>query len=171
MSQIDKQTPESAFFASFNYNLANFFHDDYTEIDSEETPATFMVVYEKKLSQKEFDLFDRLQFRLFYDKEVISGDNPINVKLLASEFVADKVKKLAEYISNLFGLDDSGTCADADTDFYNNQEFEIFWTIGNGESFISIERDNVEGLTLNILFYNNLAENNTGSLLKPQMND
>ena len=77
------KTREEVFFNKFNYKLSSFFHDDYTEIDSIETPATFMIVYEKKLTQKEFGLFDRLQFRIFYDKEIITGSNPVNVMLYA----------------------------------------------------------------------------------------
>ena len=112
------KTPEEVFFESFNYKLSSFFHDDYTEIDSIETPATFMIVYEKKLGQKEFGLFNRLQFRIFYDKEIITGDNPVNVKLLGDDsYSAESVMALAKEIGEIFGLDDSGTCSNADVSF------------------------------------------------------
>ena len=163
------KTPEEVFFESFNYKLSSFFHDDYTEIDSIETPATFMIVYEKKLGQKEFGLFNRLQFRIFYDKEIITGDNPVNVKLLGNDsYSAESVMALAKEIGAIFGLDDSGTCSNADVSFYKADEYDLFWTIGDGESFISIERDAKEGLSLNILFYNNLVGHNVGDLLKPE---
>ena len=162
------KTREEVFFGRFNYKLSSFFHDDYTEIDSIETPATFMIVYEKQLAQKEFDLFDRLQFRIFYDKEIITGSNPINVKLLCDSYSAESVMKLAKIISDIFGLDDSGTCEKADISFYEADEFDLFWTIGDGESFISIERDAKDGLSLNILFYNNLIGQSVCDLLMPE---
>jgi hypothetical protein len=165
----DVKTREEIFFDSFNYKLSSFFHDDYTEIDSIETPATFMIVYEKQLDQKEFCLFDRLQFRIFYDKEIITGANPVNVKLLSDDsYSAESVMALAKEIGEIFGLDDSGTCSNADINFYNADEYDLFWTIGDGESFISIEKDAKEGLSLNILFYNNLIGHSVGDLLKPE---
>lgn len=162
------KTREEVFFNKFNYKLSSFFHDDYTEIDSIETPATFMIVYEKKLAKKEFDLFDRLQFRIFYDKEIITGSNPVNVKLLSDGYSAESVMQLAKTISGIFGLDDSGTSSSADISFYSADEYDLFWTIGDGESFISIERDQKDGLTLNILFYNNLIGQSVGDLLMPE---
>ena len=165
---FEGKTPEEVFFDSFNYKLSSFFHDDYTEIDSIETPATFMIVYEKQLAQKEFRLFDRLQFRIFYDKEVITGSNPVNVKLLCDNYTPEAVMQLAKMISGIFGLDDSGICSNSDINFYSTDEFDLFWTIGDGESFISIEKDPKEGISLNILFYNNLIGHNVGDLLKPE---
>ena len=165
---IDGKTPEEVFFDSFNYKLSSFFHDEYNEIDSIETPATFMIVYEKDLKQKEFGLFSKLQFRIFYDKEVITGSNPVNVKLLCDNYSAESVMTLSKRICDVFGLDDSGTCSNADIDFYNADEYDLFWTIGDGESFISIERDKKDGLSLNILFYNNLVGHTVGDLLKPE---
>ena len=162
------KTREEVFFDSFNYKLSSFFHDDYNEIDSIETPATFMIVYEKNLDKKEFGLFDRLQFRIFYDKEVITGSNPINVKLVGDGYSAEAVMAMAKAICNIFGLDDSGTCTNADIDYYNADEYDLFWTIGDGESFISIERDKKDGLSLNILFYNNLIGQSVGDLLMPE---
>ena len=165
---MDGKTPEEVFFDSFNYKLSSFFHDEYNEIDSIETPATFMIVYEKDLKQKEFGLFSKLQFRIFYDKEVITGSNPVNVKLLCDNYSAESVMTLSKRICDVFGLDDSGTCGNADIDFYNADEYDLFWTIGDGESFISIERDKKDGLSLNILFYNNLVGHTVGDLLKPE---
>lgn len=168
MNLLEECSPEKEFFSCFNYDLSMFFHDDYTEIDSIETPATFMIVYEKKLNTKEFNLFDRLQFRIFYDKEVITGDNPINVKLLSDSTIAEDTKTLTQHICKYFGLDDSGICANPDNNVFEEEEYDLFWTIGNGESFISLEKNKGEGLTLNILFYNNLIKQNVGDLLKPE---
>lgn len=169
MNNTEGKTPEEVFFDGFDYKLSSFFHDDYTEIDSIETPATFMIVYEKNLQHKEFGLFDRLQFRIFYDKEIITGDNPVNVKLLGDGYSAEAVMAMAKTICGIFGLDDSGTCSEADINYFNADEYDIFWTIGDGESFISIERDKKDGLSLNILFYNNLAKQSVGDLLKPEL--
>jgi hypothetical protein len=71
-------------------------------------------------------------------------------------------------ISGIFGLDDSGTCEKSDISFYEADEYDLFWTIGEGESFISIEHDAKDGLSLNILFYNNLIGQSVGDLLMPE---
>ncbi len=155
MSLNDKKV--ESFFNCFNYDLTQFFHDDYTEVESVETPATFMVIYERPLAQPEFDIFDKIQFRIFYDKESITANNPINVKYIAQKYTPDNIKKVADTICEFFGLDDSGFCASANTETYSQQEFDLFWTIGEGESFISIEKGETDGLSLNILFYNNLT--------------
>lgn len=167
MNQTGVINTEELFFSKFNYDLSSFFHDEYTEVDSVETPATFMIVYEKKLDKKEFDIFNRLQFRIFYDKEVITGDNPINVKLLCDGFTSQSIMDLAKTICDIFGLDDAGYSPKIGLDFFNKDEFDLFWTIGEGESFISIEKDKDENPSLNILFYNNLIGRNVGNMLKP----
>lgn len=163
-----EKTAEEIFFSKFNYNLSSFFHDEYTEIDSVETPATFMVVYEKELAKKEFGIFNRLQFRIFYDKEVITGDNPINVKLICDAFTPQAIMDLTKNICDTFGLDDAGYFSKIGIDFFSKDEFDLFWTIGEGESFISIEKDKDMTPTLNILFYNNLIGHNVGHMLKPE---
>lgn len=156
MSYVNDKTIES-FFGCFNYDLTQFFRDEYTEVESVETPATFMVVNEKQLQTPEFGIFNRLQFRVFYDKESLTADCPVNVKLIAGKYTPAEVKSVADTIHEFFGLDDSGICATASTDTYDKEEFDLFWTVGDGESFISIEKDKAEGLSLNILFYNNLT--------------
>lgn len=166
MSQTGENTTEDIFFSKFNYNLSSFFHDEYTEVDSVETPATFMVVYEKTLDKKEFGIFDRLQFRIFYDKEVITGDNPINVKLLGDS-TPESIMSLAKEINDIFGKDDAGIYENTDIEFFKKDEYNLFWTIGEGESFISIEKNKDDDPALNILFYNNLIGRTVGNLLKP----
>jgi len=126
-------------------------------VENVETQATIMVINEMELNKPEFGIFNKLQFRIFYDKESITADNPINVKLIAEKYKPADIKKTADIICEHFGLDDSGFCASANIDTYSQEEFDLFWTVGDGESFISIEKDKAEGLSLNILFYNNLT--------------
>lgn len=157
MNYLNDKKAES-FFECFNYDLTQFFRDEYTEVESVETQATFMVINEKKLDKPEFGIFNRLQFRIFYDKESITADNPVNVKFIADSYTPADIKNVADTIHEFFGFDDSGICASASIDTYSQDEFDLFWTVGDGESFISIEKSVNEGLSLNILFYNNLTK-------------
>jgi len=145
-----------------NYDLTNFFYDDYKEVDSEETPATFMIVYEKKLGVKEFKLFDTVQFRIFFDKDKLTDSNPVNVKLMAEDTIgtAKMLKDIIETILSIYGEDDlrKGVWDDEDEKAFTEQSFRRVWTIEKGESFISVECLGDQGITLSILFFNNLIE-------------
>lgn len=145
-----------------NYDLTNFFYDDYNEIDSEETPATFMVVYEKNLGRKEFNLFDTIQFRIFFDKDKLTDSNPVNVKFINSEKVSTskKLKSIIHTVISIYGEDDNrkGGWDEDDEEAFIDQSFRRVWTIEKGESFISVECLSDQGITLSILFFNNLIE-------------
>lgn len=145
-----------------NYNLTNFFYDTYEEVDSEETPATFMIVYEKELDSKEFDVFDLVQFRIFFDKDSLTGTNPVNVKLLSSAKASNlkRLHSITNTIIELYGEDDyrKGSWDEEDEQAFSDKSFRRVWTIERGESFISVEFTEEEGITLSILFFNNLIE-------------
>lgn len=161
MNSIQKEKRKSIL-DCINYDLTNFFYDDYNEIDSEETPATFMVVYEKNLGIKEFEIFDTIQFRIFFDKDKLTDSNPVNVKFINSENVSTskKLEGIVATIISIYGEDDNrkGDWDDEDEKAFVDQSFRRVWTIEKGESFISVECLNDQGVTLSILFFNNLIE-------------
>ena len=68
-----------------NLSIDEIIEDAYEEIDSEETPATVMIVYQKDLPWMELEIFDAVQFRIFFDKENLTGSNPINVKFISKQ--------------------------------------------------------------------------------------
>lgn len=163
------ETKKESILDCINYNLTNFFFDSYNEVAGEETPATVMVVYQKELEQKEFDLFDRVQFRIFFDKDSITGSNPVNVKLLSSQKQGGltDISNIVAEIVEIYGDDDyrRGTWNEEDEKAFSDKSFRRVWTIEKGESFISVEHSEEEGISLSILFFNNLIEL-TGKNLK-----
>jgi len=159
---LEKDHKNKSILSCFNYDLTNFFYDTYEEVDSEETPATFMIVYEKKLSQPEFNLFDKVQFRIFFDKDNLTGSNPVNVKFLSSEKkeAISLLQQIIDSIIDIYGQDDyrRGSWDKNDVEAFAQKSFRRVWTIERGESFISVEYSEQQGITLSILFFNNLIE-------------
>ncbi|HAM98471.1 MAG TPA: hypothetical protein DCQ26_07645 [Marinilabiliales bacterium] len=153
----------------FTYDLSSFFFDEYEEIDSEETPATIMIVYEKKLPWSELGVFDAVQFRIFFDKENLTGSNPINVKFISREHKRDaaQLQMIVDKIISIYGEDDyHRTNWDEEDDrAFTNEVYRRVWTIEKGESFVSVESNQTDGMTLNILFFNNLLKE-TDNLLE-----
>ena len=153
----------------FTYDLTTFFYDDYEEIDSEETPATFMIVYEKKLQWKELNLFDAVQFRIFFDKESLTGSNPVNVKFVSKGKAASlkHLQYIVDKVITIYGEDDyrKGDWTNEDEEAFKQKTYRRVWTIEKGESFISIEYNESIGIVLNILFFNNLLKH-TGNYLE-----
>ena len=162
MSTFKSNKKNNSILDCFTYNLTSFFYDDYEEIDSEETPATVMIVYEKKLPWVELNIFDAVQFRIFFDKESITGSNPVNVKFISStkQESPEAIKDLINTVSLIYGSDNYGKKdwdEDDEKSFYS-KKFRKVWTIEHGESFVSIEHNETDGITLNILFFNNLMK-------------
>lgn len=145
----------------FTYDLTTFFYGNYEEVDSEETEATFMIVYEKELPWSELKIFDYVQFRVFYDKETITGSNPINVKFICKNKkpTLEHVEYVVRQVAQVCGTDDleNEEWSDADVENFNNKTLKRVWTLAKGESFASVNYDE-EGLVLNILFFNNLLK-------------
>lgn len=143
-----------------NYDVKNFFNDNYYEFYSDETVATVMIVYEKMLRKLEFDIFDKLQFHIFFDKNVLIKDNPINIKLLSSSnnLKQANVEKIVAKIMAIYGADDEhkGAWREEDKMLVKNFTFKRIWTIGEGDSFVSLTCSKEWGMSLNVLFVNNL---------------
>ena len=163
MSTFKTNKPEQSILDCFTYDLTSFFSDDYKEIDSEETPATVMIVYEKELPWQEFDIFDTVQFRIFFDKESITGSNPINVRFLSKNGNKniETLKTIINKVASIYGKDNFGReewSNDDDNLIDSNDKYRRVWTIEHGESFVSIELDKEGGIFLDILFFNNLLE-------------
>lgn len=160
ISKLNKKS--NSILDCFKYNLTAFFYDDYKEVDSEETPATVMIVYEKKLPKVELETFDAVQFRIFFDKDSLTGSNPVNVKFISNaKFISSNdIQKLIAVISGIYGNDNYGKSKwDKDDEkAFTSKTFRKVWTIEHGESFVSIEYNEEDGITLNILFFNNLMK-------------
>ncbi len=146
----------------FTYDLKTFFFDDYQEIDGEETPATIMIVYEKKLPWNEMGIFDAVQFRIFFDKESLTGSNPVNVKFisLTKKIDLNLLKEMVKKVLSIYGTDDNsnGDWNKVDDTAFDNKNYRRVWTIEHGESFVSIEYNEPDGITLSILFFNNMLK-------------
>lgn len=162
MNSFDINKKEKNILDCFTYDLTTFFFDDYEEIASEETPATVMIVYQKILPWPEMKIFDAVQFRIFFDKENLTGSNPVNVKFISQEKTSDikYLKKILEKVQKIYGTDDfgKGDWDKQDEEQYLKKDFRRVWTIEKGESFVSVEVNDEYGISLNILFYNNLIK-------------
>ena len=162
MSTFETNKKEKSILDCFTYDLTSFFYDNYEEIDSEETPATVMIVYQKVLPWAEFGIFDAVQFRIFFDKENLTGSNPINVKFVSSVKQSAKkdLKNILTKVVAIYGNDDSrkGAWSKEDENAYSSKLYRRVWTIEQGESFVSIEYNETDGITLNILFFNNMLK-------------
>ncbi len=160
MSIFEANKKETSILDCFTYDLKSFFYDEYEEVDSEETPATVMIVYQKTLPWKELKTFDIVQFRIFFDKENLTGSNPVNVRFLSgtNESSIENAQYIINKIVTMYGPDNylKSDWSDSDTEMFNQKQFRRVWTIDKGESFISVEFNQELGLTLNILFFNNL---------------
>jgi hypothetical protein len=162
MTLFGTNKKETTILDCFTYDLKTFFYDEYEEVASEETPATVMIVYQKKLPWVELEVFDVVQFRIFFDKESLTGSNPVNVRFISSENKAgvNNAKAIINKVFTIYGPDNYNLTewCDNDIEAYNNLRLRRVWTIDKGESFISIENNQDNGLSLNILFFNNMLK-------------
>jgi hypothetical protein len=160
MTVFETNKKEKSILDCFTYNLSTFFYDEYEEIDSVETPATFMIVYQKKLPWKELGIFDTVQFRIFFDKETITGSNPVNVRFISKIEEPTALKSIVNKVYSIYGADDSqiGEWNPEDEKKLEEDAFRRVWTIEKGESFVSIENTKADGISLNILFFNNMIK-------------
>ncbi len=171
MSVFGTHKKETSILECFTYDLKTFFYDDYEEVASEETPATVMIVYQKKLPWVEFDIFDVVQFRIFFDKESLTGSNPVNVRFISESNKATTEHAMAviNKVASIYGPDNYNVAEwnNDDATAYESLRLRRVWTIDKGESFISIENNPETGLSLNILFFNNMLKDpkNDDSLL------
>ena len=169
MGLSNSKNTERSILDLISYDLTTFFYgDDYEEIDSQDTPGMFMIDYEKKLPWVELTVFDTVQFRVFFDKDNITGSNPVNVKLYAkeNEITRKKASYVVDQLFGIYGMDDSEkTVMDSEDDKLALKGSLIRkWTIEKGISFISIYYEQNKMLELHILFFNNLIKH-TGKYL------
>ena len=151
----------------FTYDLTTFFYGEYEEVESHDTEAMFMIVYQRKLPWSEMDLLDDVQFKVFFDKNNFTGSNPINVRLFnsKSEVNEQKVAALVRSIVELYGVDinKKDYWDDDDSQAFVQRSWQRKWSIQEGESFITIYY-NESGFEMNILFLNNIIKH-TGKYL------
>ncbi len=144
------------------FDLTTFYVGEYKEVNTEDTPAILIVDYEKKLDNKEFEIFDALRFRVLFDKSNITGETHINASFRAKKKRISKEEtiKLTNYLFEQFGKDNHNKEAwtISDEDEYNNYNFNRIWSTGMGDNFVSLSFKEVPGLELNILFLNNLLK-------------
>ena len=121
-----------------------------------------MIVYQKELPWNELEIFDAVQFRIFFDKESLTGSNPINVKFISKikQHEPKHIKNIVDRVLSIYGDDDyrKGNWDKDDDVAFSSKQYRRVWTIENGESFVSIEYTKTEGITLNILFFNNMLK-------------
>ncbi|WP_462280770.1 hypothetical protein [Salinivirga cyanobacteriivorans] len=167
MHFFETSKKEKSILDLFTYDLTTFFYGEYKEVESYDTEAMFMIVYERKLPWDELDLLDRVQFKVFFDKNNFTGSNPINVRLFSAELeVTDKkVAHLIEHVVELYGNDDFGTGLwnEKDQVLFDQKNWSRRWSIQEGESFITMYY-NENGFEMNILFLNNIIKH-TGKYL------
>lgn len=152
-----------------SFDLTKFYIGDYKEIGTEDTPAILIVDYEKRLAQKEFNIFDTLRFRVLFDKSNITGETHINASFRAKKKRISKEEtiELVNKLSNYFGADNSGRSnwSTSDEDDFNSYNLHRIWSSGLGDNFVSISYKEITGLELNILFLNNLLKHSGKQLL------
>jgi hypothetical protein len=162
MDPFNQHKKDNSILDCFTYDLASFFFDEFEEIASEETPATVMIVYEKKLPWTELGIFDAVQFRIFFDKENLTGSNPINVKFVskAKENSQQNLQNVVDKVISIYGEDDyrKGDWGKSDENAFISKQYRRVWTIEQGESFVSVEYNENDGINLNILFFNNMLK-------------
>jgi hypothetical protein len=147
----------------FTYDLTTFFYEDYKEINSEEILDTVLIDYEKILPWKEFDVFNRVIFRVFIEKTNITGTNHINVSFYADEgFNKENIIHIVEKITRITGIDDNrkGFWSESDDKNYEKGFVDRMWTLGKNENIYSLRMtyDENQGLNLSILFFTNLLK-------------
>ena len=167
MGFFDKSSRAKNILELFTYDIVTFFHDDYEEVEYEETESMFVAVYEQQLPWVELECFDTIQLCVFFDKHSFTGSNPINVKFYSKsvEPSAGSIAKVINMIHKIYGDDDKQRKALLDNEDLKleNNIWERIWTIESGESFVTTNLTST-GFVLRILFFNNLIKH----LEKPQ---
>lgn len=155
-----KQSGKRNILDFINFDLTKFYVGEYKEVNTEDTPAILIVDYEKKLENKEFDIFDTLRFRVLFDKSNITGETHINASFRSKKRRVSKeeTEVLINKFFKYFGFDNDGRGAwsNLDEEAFSKYDLHRIWSSGMGDNFISISYKEVVGLELNILFLNNL---------------
>ena len=123
------------------FDITNFFAGEYKEIQTTDTPAIQIIEFEKKLTEKEFDVFDSVRLVVMFDKYVISADTHINVlyRTKKKRLSLDEIKNTTLFLHGKLGTDDAQrhSWTKEDEDGLVDFTFSRIWPIGTGESFVN----------------------------------
>jgi len=147
----------------FKYDILHFFEDEYKVIGTEDSPAVQIVMYEKVLTELEFDYFDTMQLMVMFDKFFVTSDTHINVMYTAKnkKISIEQMKIITNAFHEKLGQDDSKCVkwTKKDSLLVKTNGFNRIWPTGFGDSFVKLSFKNDTGFELSILFLNNLLEN------------
>ncbi|NOZ47994.1 MAG: hypothetical protein GXO79_14630 [Chlorobi bacterium] len=144
------------------FDLSNFFLQEYEEVYSEEIEGLYCIDYEKKLPQLEFNIFDMMRLRVFSKVKDIESSEHINTTFFTreNEWNISKLNNLVELLFNLYGLDQNGKGLLNDEDI-SDLKLNIFnrtWTLGTDENvhMLQLTKKEEEGLEFHIVFLKSL---------------
>jgi len=144
------------------FDVTSFFEGEYKEINTIDTPAIQIVEFEKKLLEKEFDIFDSVRLLVMFDKYIITTDTHINMAFRARKrrLSTEEIKNFTDFLHGRFGTDDAQrkSWSEEDEGAIKDYSFGRIWPTGTGESFISLTYKETVGLEFSILFVNNILE-------------
>lgn len=156
------KTAGTTILGCLKFDITDFFSDEYKEIGTTDTPAIQIVEFERKLPEKEFDLFDSVRLIVMFDKYVITADTHINVLYRSKKrrISTEEIKSLTTYFHSKLGEDDAGRSewTQDDENSLKSYTFARIWPMEEGDCFISLTYKEAVGLELSILFINNLLE-------------
>lgn len=165
MSMIEATDKPKNILELFSFDLTKFFADnDYNEIGSKDEEGVIMVEFEKEFPLPELDLFDKVYFRLFNEKDNIVASNHINVTFPATlqYLTKENAMNLVNALYGIYGYDDDrrGEWSDADTKLFLDKDLDRQWTIGNDKRVYAIKLSYTDkhGFYLKIFFFNRLME-------------
>ena len=144
------------------FDLTNFFLQEYKEVNSEEIQGLYCTDYEKKLAVNEFNIFDMIRLRVFSREKNIESCEHINVSFFIRDSVWNitKLDNLLNILHETYGTDDNGK-GKLNSEDITELKLDIFnrvWTLGSDESVYSIQITNKEkeNLELHIIFLKKL---------------
>lgn len=144
------------------FDLSNFFLQEYEEVNLEEIEGLFCIDYETELSNQEFDLFDIVRLRVFSRIKDIGTSDHVNITFYSKDALwsVKKLEILVNTLCDLYGKDDNGKeklnseeIADLKLNIFNRN-----WTLGTVENVHSIQitKKEKEGIELHIIFLKNM---------------
>lgn len=144
------------------FDLTNFFLQEYEEVNSEEIHGLYCIDYESGLSNMEFNIFDTVRLRVFSKVKDIESSDHVNVTFYSKDTLwnINKLDNLVNTLYDLYGKDDNGkeTLNSEDISDLKLNIFNRNWTFGTNENVhsIHITKKEKEGLELHIIFLKNL---------------
>lgn len=160
---MDNLVEKESILNVFNFNILNFFENDYRIVDTEDSPAVQIVRYEKALTELEFDFFDTMHLMVMFDKFFVTSDTHINATYLSKDkkINLEQMKRITNAFHEKLGQDDSKCVkwTKKDSEYVKQNTFNRIWPTGFGDSFVKLSYKEETGFELSILFLNNLLEN------------